>query len=264
MLLESLESRRLLAVVSVNAAQVVRSVSTDLLGVNVAWWDSSLNTAQTKQMVQSAGMTTFRFPGGSASDEFHFTDPPSYNGKGTAATFAKFIESVNGGGVVTLDYGSGSAQEAAAFLAYLNAPTSSAVNIGNGQTWTTSWITKDWKTSGYWAGIRAAAPLAVDDGLNFLRINHPAPFGFHFYEVGNEEYGLSWETDHHTPAHDPATYISFAKQFAALAQQIDPAITIGLDVVTGSEQNNWTANILTQCATQAYTPGFIVDHNYVY
>src|SRR5207248_870528 len=156
---------------------------------------------------------------------------------------------------------------AAAFLAYLNAPTNSAANIGIGQTWLTggsAWVNRDYKTAGYWAAIRAANPLGTDDGLNFLRIGHAAPFAFHFYEVGNEEYGLSWEVDHHTLAHDPATYVSFAKQFAAMAQTIDPTISIGLDIVAGSEQNNWTSNMLTQCALQSYTPGFVIDHNYVY
>ena len=120
--LEGLEDRELLAVVSVNAGQVVRTVDTQLLGVNLAWWDSDLNTAQTQQMVQAAGLTMFRFPGGSSSDDFHFNAPPTYNGEGTDASMASFIASVGGVGLVTLDYGSGSPQEAAAFLAYLECP----------------------------------------------------------------------------------------------------------------------------------------------
>ena len=78
--------------------------------------------------------------------------------------------------MATLDYGSGSAQEAAAFLAYLNGTTANATAIGNGQIWdsaTNTWIQRDWKTAGYWASVRSAAPLATDDGLNFLRIGSP-------------------------------------------------------------------------------------------
>jgi hypothetical protein len=224
--LEPLEPRALLAVVSVNAGQVVRPVATQLLGVNVDWWDSSLNTSQTKQMVQAAGLTFFRFPGGSSSDDFHFNNPPSYQGQGTDSSLASFIASVGGGGVVTLDYGSGSPQEAAAMLAYLNAPVDNSTAIGSGQEWndaTNAWQTIDWRTAGYWANLRASAPLAQDDGLNFLRLNHPTPFGFHDYEVGNEEYG-SWEIDHHAAQHDPATYVAFAQQFATYAAGIDPSI----------------------------------------
>ena len=75
-------SRELLATISVNASQVVRSVDTQLLGVNVAWYDSVLNTPQTQQMVQAAGLTMFRFPGGSSSDDFHFNCAPDLQRRG--------------------------------------------------------------------------------------------------------------------------------------------------------------------------------------
>jgi hypothetical protein len=283
--LESLEDRALLSVsstlgdlsasgdvVAVNAGQSVGSVGTPFLGVNLVSWDSYLNTSQTQQMVQNAGLGLFRFPGGSESDEFHFNVPPAnqpvYSGPGTAASMASFIASVNGRGIATLDYGSGSPQEAAAFLAYLNAPTTSTAPIGFGEEWSTSsktWVQTDWKTAGYWAAFRAATPLAHDDGLNFLRAGRSAPFGIHYFEVGNEVYG-SWETDYHGQGgdagkpHDPATYVAFAKQFANYAQQIDPTISIGVD--TGGV-DTWTANVLQQCASQGFTLGFLSDHNYV-
>ncbi|MGO9924208.1 MAG: cellulose binding domain-containing protein [Isosphaeraceae bacterium] len=264
--IEGLEGRELLATVTVNASQVVRTVNTQLLGVNVAWYDSDLNTSQTQQMVQAAGLTMFRFPGGSSSDDFHFNAPPTYNGEGTDGSMASFIASVNGVGMATIDYGSGSPQEAAAFLAYLEAPVGNTTPIGSGQEWndsTNAWQTVNWQTAGYWASLRAAAPLAQDDGLNFLRLDHPAPFNVQYWEVGNEEYG-SWEIDHHTAQHDPATYIAFAKQFATYAAQIDPTISIGLDVGSpGSDFNNWTAAILQQSVAQGFMPGFLSDHNYV-
>ncbi|MGO9921316.1 MAG: PKD domain-containing protein [Isosphaeraceae bacterium] len=263
---EPLERRELLATVTVDAGQVVRMLAPQLLGVNLAWWDTNLNTPQTEQMVQAAGLNMFRFPGGSSSDDFHFNAPPTYNGEGTDASMAEFIDSVGGVGLATVDYGSGSPQEAAAFLAYLEAPVSNTTAIGDGQQWndtTGAWQTVNWQTAGYWASLRAAAPLAQDDGLNFLRLDHPAPFNVPYWEVGNEEYG-SWEIDHHTVQHDPATYIAFAKQFATYAAQIDPGISIGLDVGSpGTDYNNWTAEILQQSAMQGFMPGFLSDHNYV-
>src|SRR5262249_18975292 len=159
-----------------------------VLGVNLAWWDSHLNSAQTQQMVQAAGLTMFRLPGGSSSDEFHFNAPPTYSGQGTAPSIASFIASVGGAGMVTLDYRSGRPQEAAAFLAYLNAPVDSSAAIGHGAEWSTAtsrWVDVDWRTADYWAGLRAAAPLSQDDGRNFLRLNRSEPFGFHYFEVGN-------------------------------------------------------------------------------
>ena len=76
------KSRQLLATITVNAGQVVRAVDTQLLGVNVAWYDSDLNTPQTQQMVQAAGLTMFRFPGGSSSDDFHFNAPRPTTARG--------------------------------------------------------------------------------------------------------------------------------------------------------------------------------------
>jgi hypothetical protein len=258
--------RALLATVNVNAGQVVRAVDTQLLGVNVAWYDSNLNTSPTQQMVQAAGLTMFRFPGGSSSDDFHFNAAPTYNGEGTDGSMASFIASVSGVGLATIDYGSGSPQEAAAFLAYLEAPVGNTTQIGNGQEWndsTNTWQTVNWQNANYWASLRAAAPLLHDDGLNFLRLNHPAPFNIQYWEVGNEEYG-GWEIDHHSAQHDPATYIAFAKQFATYAATIDSTISIGLDVGSpGSDFNNWTANILQQSVAQGFMPGFLSDHNYV-
>ena len=269
--LDGLEPRALLATVSVNAGQVVRAVNANLLGVNLVEWDSALNTAQTKQLVQAAGLTMFRFPGGSASDDFHFNTPPAYNGQGTDASIASFIGSVNGVGVATLDYGSGSPQEAAAFLAYLNAPVGDTTPIGTGGEWvdsTSSYQQVNWQSAGYWAGLRAAAPLAKDDGLNFLRLNHPSPFNIHYWEVGNEEYG-SWEADRHGQGadpgapHDPSTYVTFARQFQAYAATISPTISIGIDAGGPTAFNNWVGNVLQQSAAQGLSVGFISDHNYV-
>ena len=64
----------------------------------------------------------------------------------------------------------------------------------------------DWKTVGYWATLRAAAPLPTDDGEQLPRISHPAPFGIKYWEIGNELYGngyyygsCGWEADMHVP-----------------------------------------------------------------
>jgi hypothetical protein len=257
--------------VSVDAGQIVRTVNGHDLAVNLAWWDSALTTPQTKQMVQDAGLTLFRFPGGSSSDEWHFNNPAIFNGAGTVPRFADLIGAVGGDGMVTLNYGTGSPQEAAAFLAYCNGQTDDPTVLGPGPQWSNasnSWVIKDWQTAGYWADLRAAAPLAQDDGLNFLRINQPAPFNFTYFEIGNEIYG-SWETDHHTIPHDPATYVQFTMQFAGYAQQISPSILIGVNGSgTGGSYSqipgNWTRQVLQQCAQQGYTPDFISDHNYMF
>src|SRR5262249_22225686 len=143
--------------------------------------------------------------------------------------------------------------------------------LGVGLQWSDAgqnWVPKDWHTAGYWAGLRAATPISPDDGLNYLRVGHPAPYDWHYFEVGNEEYG-SWETDHHTPAHDPVTYVQFAQDFTALARQIDPTVSVGLGVGGtqgnfGSQGGNWPHVVLKVCAGRGYIPGFLSDHNYMF
>jgi hypothetical protein len=265
---------------TINTATVLGPVAANMLGVNLAWWDDKLPTAQTQQMVKAAGMTAFRFPGGSSSDDYHFNvssnfSDPSAN---TIPQFAQFIASVGGVGLVTLDYGSGSPQEAAAELAYLEGSPSDPTVIGTGLEWndsTNQWQAVNWQTVGYWASPRAATPLAKDDGYNFLRIDHPAAFSdIKYWEVGNEEYG-SWEIDHHgTPGpggvstgaqHDPVTYAAFAHTFAGFAAEIDPGIGIGIDSgnPTGASDNNWTKNVLTDGLAIGFVPSFISDHSYM-
>ena len=199
--LEGLEGRVLLATVAVNASQVIRSIDTQLLGVNVAWYDSNLNTSRdAADGRRQPGSRCFGSPAARAPTIFTSTRPRPTTVRGPTRRMASFIASVNGVGLATLDYGSGSPQEAAAFLAYLDGSPSNTTPIGNGQEWndsTNRWQTVNWQTAGYWASLRAAAPLATDDGLNFLRLDHPAPFNVQYWEVGNEEYG-SWEIDHHT------------------------------------------------------------------
>jgi len=264
---ESLEVRALLAAVAVDVGQVIRAVDPQLVGVNATWWDTNLNTPQTQQMVEAAGLNLFRLPGGSSSDDFHFNAAPTYQGEGTIPSMASFVASVNGQAVVTLDYGSGSPQEAAAELAYLNAPVGATTPIGVGPEWSDSagqWQMVNWQNAGYWASLRAATPVPGDpDGLNFMRLGRTAPFGFHYFEVGNEEYG-SWEIDNHTVPHDPATYVAFATQFQTFAAAIDPTISIGIDAGSpDNSYNNWVPDVLQQSVMQGFTIGFISDHNYV-
>jgi alpha-L-arabinofuranosidase len=268
------------AATTINTGTVLGTVSTNMLGVNLAWWDDKLTTPLTQQMVEAAGLSTFRFPGGSSSDDYHFNVASNFNDSAanTIAQFAQFIQGVGGIGLVTLDYGSGSPKEAAAELAYLEGSPTDTTVIGMGLEWndnTSQWQQVNWQTVGYWASLRAAMPLPQDDGYNFLRINHPSPFSnIKYWEVGNEEYG-SWEIDHHgTPGpggvstgaqHDPATYAAFADTFAGFVVEIDPGISIGIDSgdPNGSSDNDWTKNVLTQGLALGFVPGFISDHSYM-
>ena len=189
----------------------------------------------------------------------------SDSGAITIPQFAQFITSVGGTGVVTLDYGSGSPQEAAAELAYLDGSPTDTTSIGNGIEWndtTGQWQTVNWGTVGYWAGLRGASPLADGRRAEFPAdrlIRPPSPTS----SIGrsatkNTEVGRSITTARRLPAasapapqHDPATYAAFAEQFASLAGEIQttaglPQISIGIDSgdPTGASDGNWTKNVL--------------------
>jgi alpha-L-arabinofuranosidase len=277
---ELLEDRNLLAATAtstVNTDSVVHADSTGVLGVNVGYWDSDLLTSQTSQMISAAGLTQFRFPGGIVADDYHF-NASTEQGDSSAVTipqFAQLVSNLKGTGMVTVDYGSGSPQEAAAELAYLQGSPSDSTVIGTGQEWndgTNTWQNVNWQTVGYWASLRAAAPLSKDDGLNFMRISHSAPFtSIDDWEIGNEQYG-NWAIDHHeSPGTNPTNYATFASQFATMATEITKTagvapILIGVDSAnpTGVGDSNWTVNVLTSGAKLGFVPGFISDHNYMY
>ena len=53
----------------------------------MASYDSDLNTSQTQQMVEAAGLTNYRI-GGSAVDVSHFNVDGSYTAPGTIASVA--------------------------------------------------------------------------------------------------------------------------------------------------------------------------------
>jgi hypothetical protein len=260
----------------------VAAVKTTDLGINDQYKDVDAVTSQTQQMIAGAGIQMIRIPGGSASDDWHFDLP--YSADINFAQLLQSIAAVGATGLATIDYGSASPQEGAAELAYALGSPSDSTPIGSGIQWndaTSQWQTVNWQTVGYWASLRAASPLATDDGLNFLRLGlvHPTPFtNVEYWEVGNEQY-ITTEIDRHgtnlpsgatTGAqHDPATYAAFAKQFASYANEITtaaglPAICIGIDSgnPTGANDNGWTANVVAHGLADGFVPGFISDHNY--
>jgi RHS repeat-associated protein len=265
------------ATITVDATQVTQTVPTNFVGTNVALWDPLGTTAQTQALVQAAGIGAIRIPGGSAADTFHFDVAPTPgSGASSLAEMAQYVAALGATGIVTLNYGTGSPQEAAAEIAYLDGSPSDTTVIGVGQQWSdasSSWVSVDWHTVGYWASLRAASPLAIDDGLNFLRIDRSASFGFQYFEVGNEVYGANpayaaqegtvpWETDEHASPGDPATYVAFAKQLQTVADEINPAVKLGIDAdITYSSA--WVASVLQQAVLQQFTVGWISDHYYL-
>lgn len=265
---EALEDLLLPSTVNVYAAQAIRTATAQTLGVNLTGWDGMLAQdsynpaattpdAKTVQFLKNAGMGLVRLSSGSGTDEWHFNvenDPNGFtSGAGLMANVAK---AAGAQAIVTVNFGTGTPQEAAAYLAYLNGSVNNNFVIGvdaNGQ---------DWGTVADWASLRSQTALAQDDGLNHLRVGQANPFGFKYFEVGNEAYFGAWQ-GYQMP--DPVQYVSFSKQFADLAANIDPNASIGLGVGNAGEWDDaWNVPVLQEAANEGFTPGWISDHFYVY
>jgi hypothetical protein len=264
---------------TINAGQPLRTADARWFGLNAAAWDGYYDTPTTASLLNELGTRIIRLPGGSLSDEYHWTSNTTLTNTWQWATsFANFIHIITNGSVdaqaiVTVNYGTGTPQEAAAWVAYCNAATSSSQSLGVDAKGTY------WQTAGYWASLRAAAPLGTDDGKNFLRISRTAPLGFKDWEVGNECYG-GWETDSNTVAHDPYTYALRATNYIALMKAVDPTINIGVVSTPGEDSfanntshpttnprtlqihNGWTPVMLATLSSAGVTPDFLVDHFY--
>jgi len=271
---------------TVNSSSVVRTIDDRIYGINLAIWDSHLSSTASASLLTAMNTHAIRFPGGSSSDDYDWsTDKSISSGTGPwvnhAATFASVIQTRGAQAYVTVNYGSGTPEQAAAWVAYYNAAPNSSVVIGVDSKG------HDWKTAGYWASLRAAAPLSKDDGYNFLRISRSAPFGFRYWEIGNECYG-GWEYDLHGTsgsglsgtAHDPYTYANAFQNFMQKMLAVDPTIKIGAVSTPGEDfygtgthgvanpnENNtvhtgWTAVVLGTLKSLGVAPHFLIHHSY--
>ena len=262
---------------SLNATQAVRSVDARWFGVNTAIWDGNFDTATTISLLRELGTRVLRGPGGSLADEYHWsTDTNLTNTWKWATSFANFVHvatNVGAQAIITVNYGTGSTNEAAAWVAYANGVTSNTLSLGVDQFGT------NWRTVGYWASLRAAAPLGRDDGKNFLRLSRTAPLGFRYWEIGNECHG-TWETDSNAVPHDPYTYATRARDYCNLMKAVDGTIKVGVVVTpgegsysnnashfainprTGSTNYGWTPVMLATLKRLGTMPDFAIHHRY--
>jgi len=263
--------------VTVNAGQSIRTADTRFFGINATIWDNNFDMPQTLTILTNMGVKAIRFPGGSDSDDYHWVynrqDANDWSWTTSPASFIHVITNINGTAMTTLNYGTGSTNEAAAWVAYVNATTSNMQSLGVDAAGT------NWHTAAYWAALRSAVPLGTDDGKNFLRISRSAPLGFKYWEIGNEEYG-SWETDSNSVPHDPYTYALRARDYISLIKAVDPTVKIGVVVTPGEDSyvnntshpaynaregtyhNGWTAVLLATLKSLGVTPDFAIYHNY--
>jgi len=263
---------------ALDANASLRSVDPRWFAVNTAVWDANFDTPTTVSLLQEMGARVLRFPGGSLSDEYHWAvNRTGANTWQWATSFSRFIHVATNAdteAIITVNYGTGSTNEAAAWVAYANGSTASSLPLGTDQSG------NNWQTVGYWASLRAASPLSHDDGKNFLRIRRSTPLNFKYWEIGNECHG-TWETDSNADPHDPFTYASRAADYFRLMKAVDPSVEIGIVVTPGEDSSDngytahpalnprtgqthygWTPVLLTTLNSLGVTPDFAVHHRY--
>jgi alpha-N-arabinofuranosidase len=106
--------------VTVNAAQPVRIVNARHFAVNTAVWDADFDTNNTINLLTRMGTQALRFPGGSLSDDYHWatntTDSNTWLWATSFDSFAQVATTVGTQAFITVDYGSGTPAEAAAWV----------------------------------------------------------------------------------------------------------------------------------------------------
>ena len=112
--------------VTVNAASGLGTVPSTANGVNTAVFDGDLNDAAASTALQNAGVDALRYPGGSTSDVYDWQNNTTVSGQSYANPsndfddFMGIANKVGASPILTVNYGSGTAAEAAAWVTYAN------------------------------------------------------------------------------------------------------------------------------------------------
>lgn len=277
------------AAVSVDLAADMRQIPAHAFGMHTSVYDNALHDEELPDLLAATGITMLRYPGGGYSDNYHWAEhsmtpwPPEEGelepNQGYLADRSDFgnyvgiLERVGAAAIITVNYGSnashdgpGEPKEAAAWVAYANGDPDDSTEIGVDGTG------RDWQSVGYWAGLRVAAPLAADDGRNFLRIGREQPLGIVYWEVGNEVFGNGYyagegdngfELDLHAAydgsarngneALSPTTYGRGVVDFVAAMKAVDPTIKVGAVLNTPPKDYSWgptwNTDTLVECGS---------------
>lgn len=140
------------ASVSIDAGQALATIPATGVGMNVAVYDGNMNHPDISGLYKAAGVGMVRYPGGSYSDGYHWqthTVEGGYVAPDTDFdTFVGTVHAAHAQPIVTANYGSGTPDEAAAWVRYANVTKQYGVKyweIGNevygngeyGATWET-------------------------------------------------------------------------------------------------------------------------------
>lgn len=218
---------------TVQAGAPIRSADFRWFGVNTAVWDGNFDTAATIDLLREMGTRILRFPGGSLSDEYHWasntTLTNTWRWSTSFANFAHVATNVGAQAFITVNYGTGTAGEAANWVRQANVTNHLAFRyweIGNENYGTWEADTNTFPHDPYTYAVRAADYLkqmkAVDPRIQVGIVGTPG-----------EDSSSNGYTGH--PALNPRT---------------------------GQTHSGWLPVVLTTLKGLGVTPDFIVHHRY--
>ena len=218
--------------ITLNASQVIRTIDQRMFGINTAIWDAAFDTTATRSLLQEMGVQALRFPGGSLSNEYHWATNTSRDNTWTWATsfdaFASVALTTPAQVFISVNYGSGTPQEAADWVRYANVIKGYAFKyweIGNENygSWEYDLHTVHWDPYTYGVSAR--------DYLTLMKAADPTIKVGVVLATGEDSY--SNNTSH--PAVNPRT---------------------------GRVHNGWTPVLLTTLKNLGVTPDFAIYHRY--
>jgi hypothetical protein len=221
-----------LTTLQVSANQRLRTVDPRLFGVNAAVWDGDLDSDWTASALREMGIQALRFPGGSLADEYHWATGISGTNNWKWSTsfrdFAHLATNVGARVCLTVNYGSGSPAEAAAWVRSANVTNRYGFQyweIGNENygAWETD--TNARPHDPYTYALRAQAYISQ------MKAVDPA------IRVG--VVGVMGEDNYANYSDHPA-----------------------LNARTGVKHNGWTPVLLSTLKSLGVTPDFVVYHRY--
>jgi hypothetical protein len=141
--------------VTVNADEGLGTIPGTAYGLNSAVWDSQMNVPQVQGLLQQAGVRMLRYPGGSYGDIYDWqtnTAPGGYVAPGTDFdSFMGTVQKIGAQPILIANYGTGTPQEAAAWVQYANVTKGYGVKyweIGN-ELYGNGYYGADWEADNH-------------------------------------------------------------------------------------------------------------------
>jgi hypothetical protein len=212
-----------------------------LLGTSAPAWigPDKLGDPQFQQRVRDLGTTLIRMPGGNWSSSYdwlacenHDADSCQHLSGATPSDYVNFLAATGVAGMWTINF-NGTAQQAAALVAFFNGSVNDSTVIGVDRNGV------DWGTVGTWAAVRSSH-------------GHPDPQPIKYWEIGNEVFGANplrapgcsasgwedvWTCDGGDYVQGNAQHDGYL-QFRSAMRAVDPTISVGANGI-GGDQSAW-------------------------